>query len=64
MSSYAMYCQKQAADCARRARIASSPDIVARYRQLGLEWVKLAQRERAGMRSWFRRQTQDEATAS
>ena len=29
MSSYARYCQVQAAECARRAKLASSPDIAA-----------------------------------
>src|SRR5262245_41132839 len=42
MSSYASYCQDQAADCARRARLASSPEIVADCRSLELRWLKLA----------------------
>ena len=42
MSSYATYCQDQAADCARRARLASSPEIVAYCRGLELRWLKLA----------------------
>src|SRR5262245_63936513 len=42
MSSYASYCQDQAADCARRARLASSPEIVAYCRTLELRWLKLA----------------------
>ena len=40
MSSYATYCQDQAADCARRARLASSPEIVAYCRSLELRWLK------------------------
>ena len=32
MSSYASYCQDQATDCARRARLASTPEIVAHCR--------------------------------
>ena len=40
--SYASYCQEQADDCARRARLASSPDIVAYCRGLELRWLKFA----------------------
>ena len=43
MSSYATYCQDQAADCARRARLATSPDIAAYYQGLGLRWGRLAE---------------------
>ena len=39
MSSYATYCQDQAADCARRARLASSPEIVAYRRSLEVRWL-------------------------
>jgi hypothetical protein len=55
MSSYARYCQRQALECARRARMASSPDVAAYQRALGLHWVKLAQKERAksGLKAWF-----------
>ena len=55
MSSYARYCQRQAVECARRARMASTPDIAAYHRELGLRWVKLAQKERAGggFKAWF-----------
>jgi hypothetical protein len=42
VSSYATYSQDQAADCARRARLASSPEIVAYCRSLELRWLKLA----------------------
>jgi hypothetical protein len=42
MSSYANYCHDQAADCARRARLASSPEIIAYCRTLELRWLKLA----------------------
>jgi hypothetical protein len=51
MSSYARYCRDQAAECARRARLASSPEVVARCRRLGLQWVKLAQKAEASGRS-------------
>jgi hypothetical protein len=43
MSSYATYCQDQAADCARRARLARSPEIAAYCRSLGLRWMRLAE---------------------
>ena len=41
MSSYANYCHDQAADCARRARLAS-PEMIAYCRTLELRWLKLA----------------------
>ncbi len=44
MSSYAKYCRDQAADCARRARIASSPTVVANCRMLQERWLKLAEK--------------------
>jgi hypothetical protein len=43
MSSYASYCQDQAADCARRARLARSPEMVAYCRSLELRWRRLAE---------------------
>jgi hypothetical protein len=50
MSSYATYCQHQATDCARRARLARSPDIVAYYQALEERWLSLAEhaQERRG----------------
>jgi len=50
MSSYASYCQAQAAECARRARLASSPDVAEDRRNLGLRWLKLAEKARAKAR--------------
>jgi hypothetical protein len=44
MSSYAKYCRDQAAECARRARLASSPDIASNSRTLELRWLKLAEK--------------------
>jgi hypothetical protein len=44
MSSYAKYCRDQAAECARRARLASSPEIAASSRNLEQRWLKLAAR--------------------
>jgi len=44
MSSYSKYCREQAADCARRARIACSPEVVANYRTLQERWLKLAEK--------------------
>jgi hypothetical protein len=43
MSSYASYCQDQAAACARRARLARSPEIIAYCRSLELRWRRLAE---------------------
>jgi hypothetical protein len=51
MSSYARYCQVQAAECARRAKLASSPDIAAERRNLGLRWLKLAEKALAASRA-------------
>jgi hypothetical protein len=46
MSSYASYCQDQAADCARRARLASSLEIVAYCRRLEFRGLRLAEEAR------------------
>ena len=46
MSSYARYCQTQATHCARRAKLASSPDVKAYHRRLALQWLKLAEKAR------------------
>jgi hypothetical protein len=43
-STYARYCRDQAAECARRVKLASSPEVVASARELGLRWVKLARK--------------------
>jgi hypothetical protein len=43
MSSYPTYCQDQARDCARRARLASSPEMVAYCRTLKFRWLTLAE---------------------
>jgi hypothetical protein len=47
MSSYASYCQDQATDCARRARLASSREIVAHCRNLQFRWLRLAAQAQA-----------------
>jgi len=44
MSSYAKYCRDQAAECARRVKLASSPEVAASCRELGLRWLKLAEK--------------------
>jgi hypothetical protein len=44
MSSYAKYCRKQAGDCARRAQVASSPQVAANYRTLEYRWLNLAKK--------------------
>jgi hypothetical protein len=54
MSSYARYCRDQAAECARRARLASSPELAAERRNLGLRWLKLAERAQAADRPFGR----------
>jgi len=47
MSSYVMYCRAQAAECARRVKLASSPEIAANHRSLGLRWLRLAEKAQA-----------------
>jgi hypothetical protein len=44
MSSYAKYCRDQAAECARRVKLASSPEVVANCQSLGQRWLKLAEK--------------------
>ena len=44
MSSYAKYCRDQAAECARRVKLANSPEVAETCRNLGLRWLKLAQK--------------------
>jgi hypothetical protein len=44
MSTYAKYCRDQAAECARRVRLASSPEVAANALMLGLRWIKLAEK--------------------
>jgi hypothetical protein len=63
MSSYARYCRDQAAECARRARMASSPEIAAERRDLGLKWLKLAEKARASDRPFVRRSEPSAAQA-
>ena len=63
MSSYATYCQDQAADCARRVRLARSPEIAAYCRNLGLRWLRLAeQAQGTGASSWTHDATLGQAT--
>lgn len=50
MSSYAKYCRDQAAECARRARLARSPDIADNCRSLEQRWLRLAARSEDGSR--------------
>jgi hypothetical protein len=44
--SYASCCQDQGIDCARRARMASSPEVVTYWRHLGLRGLSLKTRPR------------------
>jgi hypothetical protein len=43
MSCYATYCQDQGMDCARRARLANSPEVATYWRRLGFRWISLAE---------------------
>ena len=63
MSSYARYCRDQAAECARRARMASSPEVAAERRDLGLKWLKLAEKALAADRPVVRRSEPSAAQA-
>ena len=45
--SYASYCQDQATACARRARLANSPEIVVYFRNLQFRWLRLAAQAQA-----------------
>jgi hypothetical protein len=47
MSSYASYCQDQGIDCARRARLARSPEVATYWRSLGFRWLRLAEQSEA-----------------
>jgi hypothetical protein len=53
MSSYAMYCLDQAAECARRAKLARSREVAAYFRSLALRWLTFAEQGR----SWASKQT-------
>jgi hypothetical protein len=46
MASYATYCEDQAADCARRARLARSSEVAAYCRSLELRWMRLAEQDK------------------
>jgi hypothetical protein len=41
--SYATYCHDQGIDCARRASLASSPEVASYWRRLGFRWLRLAE---------------------
>jgi hypothetical protein len=42
--SYVAYCLDQAADCSRRAKLASSPEIAGYFQELMLRWLNIAGR--------------------
>ena len=46
--------------------MASSPEIAAYHRSLGLRWLKLAQKERAKtkLKTWFANKAPNEAATS
>jgi hypothetical protein len=50
MASYATYCEDQAADCARRARLARSSEVAAYCRSLQLRWMRLAEQHKSSTR--------------
>lgn len=52
MSSYARYCQDQVADCARRASLASSPEVATYWRRLGFRWLKLTEQQEGTRAVW------------
>ena len=63
MSSYATYCQDQAADCARRARLARTPAVETYCRSLELRWLRLAeQAQETSAPSWTHDATLGQAT--
>ena len=66
MSDYAKYCQDQATACARRAGLASSPEIVTYCRNLEFRWLKLAKQahETGGVLGHERNLTVDFASAA
>jgi hypothetical protein len=49
--SHASYCHDQSIDCARRARLASSLEVAAYWRRLGLRWLRLVE-QAEGTRGW------------
>jgi hypothetical protein len=51
MSSYAKYCRDQAAECARRVKLANSPEVADNCRILGLRWLKLAEKAEMSSRT-------------
>ena len=53
MSSYANYCRDQAAECARRVKLANSPEVADSCRNLGLRWLKLARNEGEKRQRYF-----------
>jgi hypothetical protein len=44
MSSYAKYCLEQAARCTRRARLASSPEVIAHFLRMEQRWLRIAEK--------------------
>jgi len=60
MSSYVKYCREQAAKCARRAKLASSPEVIVHFRGLEQRWLRFAERadpkspdQGGGRRGWI-----------
>jgi hypothetical protein len=62
-SSYLAYCQDQAADCARRARLARTPAVEIYCRGLELRWLRLAkQAQETSAPSWTHQAPLGQAT--
>jgi hypothetical protein len=62
-SSYVTYCQDQAADCARRARLARTPAVEIYCRGLELRWLRLAkQAQETSAPSWTHQAPLGQAT--
>jgi hypothetical protein len=51
MSTYRAYCQDQAVECRRRARLAASPEVERHFEQLALQWLKLSPPDRRARRA-------------
>jgi hypothetical protein len=62
-SSYASYCQDQVTDCARRARLASSPEVAAYWRCLGFRWLRLAEQAEGTRSAWGNASDEVEASS-
>ena len=58
MSSYASYCQDQRTECARRARLARSPEIATYWQGLAANWLRLAEQSQWQAALWATRESE------